>query len=472
MTTYYVDGTNGSDANNGSSSAPFQTIGATVSRVQPGDTVVVMPGAYFEEVTLVTDGTADAYITFKAFTPAKEIVKAHGVNHAVPPGGVLLHGREYGFNVRACYQRIEGFFVTADTRGSGIPIVVKSSDVPGKPFHHVEICDNVCFSGPQAGIATLAADYVFIRGNIAYQSASVSDWEGSGISICAHTNPSDCDAEAWHFIIEDNICYNNSNYSAGRRKKFNDPTTGFKGPGCTDGNGIIVDYGYNEPTGRTLVRNNILYNNGGRGIVITASGNVATINNTLYDNAWDPHFWGGYCEYAEVETGNDGSTFGRPGTIGRFKNIFVNNIVCSKANGETVHGSADALNARYLDYNCHFNGKTAAPGAHDVCDADPILTNPPPPVDDSRFIDRAGDYPLDVHHYFDVDFSLKDGSPCIGVGYTVGSDFAKPDEMTEEMAAELRYFLDKGLPEYDIYGNKRDPKKMDLGAVAYSTVSK
>ena len=40
--------------------------------------------------------------------------------------------------------------------------------------------------------------------------------------------------------------------------------------------------------------------------------------------------------------------------------------------------------------------------------------------------------------------------------------------MTNIMAEELKYFLDKALPAFDVFGNKRDPNNMDPGAVAFN----
>jgi len=85
--------------------------------------------------------------------------------------------------------------------------------------------------------------------------------------------------------------------------------------------------------------------------------------------------------------------------------------------------------------------------------------------------DFSNAYPLDSYHYWTVDFSLQDGSPAIGSGYRAGSDFTKPhDSMTDEKLEELKKFLESGLPEYDIFGNRRDPGNMDMGAVAYHII--
>lgn len=63
---YYVDGKRGNDTSNGSSSAPFATIQRAADVVQPGDTVIIRSGIYYENVHLETNGTKEAPIVFKA----------------------------------------------------------------------------------------------------------------------------------------------------------------------------------------------------------------------------------------------------------------------------------------------------------------------------------------------------------------------------------------------------------------------
>jgi hypothetical protein len=67
---YYVSDALGSDANTGlSMSSPFKTINAGQNAALPGDTVLVMNGTYVPATTiqLLKSGTADKYITYKAY---------------------------------------------------------------------------------------------------------------------------------------------------------------------------------------------------------------------------------------------------------------------------------------------------------------------------------------------------------------------------------------------------------------------
>jgi hypothetical protein len=60
---YYVSPT-GDDTNDGSEAHPFATIQKAAEVVTPGTTVYVSPGTYTQPITVTTDGTADARITF------------------------------------------------------------------------------------------------------------------------------------------------------------------------------------------------------------------------------------------------------------------------------------------------------------------------------------------------------------------------------------------------------------------------
>lgn len=70
--TYHVSVVTGKDAGSGASkTAAFQTIQKACDTVGPGDTVIVHPGVYFENVTLRRAGTVDKPITFKTDAPGQ-----------------------------------------------------------------------------------------------------------------------------------------------------------------------------------------------------------------------------------------------------------------------------------------------------------------------------------------------------------------------------------------------------------------
>ena len=68
MATYYVDKTNGSDSNAGTSeSTAWATVGHAVSyaSLAAGDTIWIAPGTYFETLTFATDGSSGSPINWR-----------------------------------------------------------------------------------------------------------------------------------------------------------------------------------------------------------------------------------------------------------------------------------------------------------------------------------------------------------------------------------------------------------------------
>jgi hypothetical protein len=68
--------TDGDDAAGGTRESPLQTIQGAIDRTEPGDSVHVLPGEYYQEATTVRDGTAERPITITG--PPDAVV--HGTN--------------------------------------------------------------------------------------------------------------------------------------------------------------------------------------------------------------------------------------------------------------------------------------------------------------------------------------------------------------------------------------------------------
>lgn len=85
--TLYVDVASGRDTHDGRRAGQaLQTLQKACDVVQPGDTVVVAPGVYFEHVQLKTSGRREAPIVFKAQGVAKNRVVISGALPAVRRG--------------------------------------------------------------------------------------------------------------------------------------------------------------------------------------------------------------------------------------------------------------------------------------------------------------------------------------------------------------------------------------------------
>lgn len=65
--TYYVDANAGNDSFGGTKEKPYKSIQMAADKVSAGDTVIVMPGVYYETVEVKASGTKENPIVFRAY---------------------------------------------------------------------------------------------------------------------------------------------------------------------------------------------------------------------------------------------------------------------------------------------------------------------------------------------------------------------------------------------------------------------
>jgi parallel beta-helix repeat protein len=192
-------------------------------------------------------------------------------------------------------------------------------------------------------------------------------------------------------------------------------------PAITDGNGIIVDTSshitrmpnmpsYPAYQGRTYIANNIVFANGGKGIVANASSHIDVVNNTVYnDEKTDSR----YVNVGEI-TANKLSE-----DVHFYNNIVVN------LNGKRVEGAAGGT----YDHNVLSGSTISSVGPNDVV-RDPVLANPT--ADGS------------VSNPSPTDFAPKANSPA------------------------LRSGTNNGAPAVDYFNNPRSAGSVDRGAIQVS----
>ena len=151
--TYYV-ATSGDDGNAGDEAQPWATLQHAADSVKPGDTVVVKAGMY-QGFNIVTSGTADAPITFQAFTNAHIVQE----NDQTGLDGINIEDTENGTTI--AYVVVEGFTISGMMR-AGIRTAVSS---------HITIRYNSIDSNGVWGIFTGFADDLLIDGNVCSHSA-------------------------------------------------------------------------------------------------------------------------------------------------------------------------------------------------------------------------------------------------------------------------------------------------------------
>jgi parallel beta-helix repeat protein len=304
--TYYVSGS-GSDANDGlSQERPLRTLQAAHDRTEPGDQVLVMNGTYenttddWRPVLLVhRSGTAKNWIRYAALPGHTPHIKFHAsggirIRDAayIVVSGLTIEGNRVSSGLTASevesWSKNQDFTWDKRINGSGITVQWDWDDATRQRTdgfsHHVIIENNVVFDCPGGGISTNTADYIIIRGNTVHHNAYFSPWQTSGISLYQQWN-SDSSTGYKNFVL-DNVTYANANYVRypGKDK-------------VTDGNGIIIDdfrniqteadaiKQYRDPyVGRTLVGNNLSYENGACCIQLYLTDHVDVVNNTCFEN--------------------------------------------------------------------------------------------------------------------------------------------------------------------------------------------
>jgi parallel beta-helix repeat protein len=302
--SYYVSGT-GNDSNDGlSTSKAFRTLQKAADQTQPGDTVLVMNGTYTQAeptwnvLSIQTSGRADAWIRYKNYpghTPKIKVrnwagIGVDGASYILIEGFTLVGNRDEVSLAYALSQKSN--LSNPLTSGNCIGVSPKYQSNPAQRAHHIIIRKNNVSKCPGGGIYTVSTDYVRVEDNVVWGNAFYAPYANSGISFYGNWNSDP--SSATKMIIARNIVYGNQNLVPFYYSNVNDPSKRT----ITDGNGIIIDDSRNTQTfgggtrdaykGRTYVANNIVYENGARGIHVFSSDHVTVVNNTTYRNSSNP----------------------------------------------------------------------------------------------------------------------------------------------------------------------------------------
>ena len=336
--------------------APFATIQAAIEYSESGDTVLVQPGTYVENINyngknivvgslfLTTRDTSYISQTVIDGSQAGSVVSFHtNENTAAKIIGITitngLSSTGGGVQCVGTSPRIEHCYIQNNSAGQGGGIFIDGGDPIVQDNH---ITNNIETQGDQnaGGIfITNGGGGIVIRNTITNNSGI-----GLGSGIEAYV-PSD-------LIIRENIISGNS--SAG------------------ENGGITVWY---DGTHQLEITNNLIYQNSSIGIWIVAGnggGSLNVFHNTIYDNAGDGISFNGTYDILSLKnniiTDNGGYGISATGT-----NYPDNNFNCVSGNGLS---------------NYHF-----IPAGENDTNANPFF-----------------------HHPTLGDFELLDWSPCIGAG--------------------------------------------------------
>ncbi|MGN6389951.1 MAG: hypothetical protein ACTHL1_10595 [Burkholderiaceae bacterium] len=333
---WYVDGKYGSDSHSGSRYSPFKSVWKGWSRAQPGDTVHLLPTITYGPIWLGgKSGYSGKNITLKGDGSSSNMTKVSGnwQNHAI----VLENGRHH--------ITIQNLDVTAPGHSGNGPY----SAILAPRNHHIWILNNYTHDAGCAGIQTTNSDYITISGNrVANNSKDTKNYiYCSGISN--HENLDVDGNTGTKMWITNNVIWGNTNK----------PTPGCWGSKCydSDGSGIIVDDSrrtqsdWKKYRGATLIQNNVIAGNGGRGVHVYSSDNVRIYSNTMYQNNRDPHESGWHPgEISVVKSGGVNIYNNILHTDGNYNNSQTGNRVSLSV----MYASGGAISA---DYNLMYNWK-------------------------------------------------------------------------------------------------------------------
>jgi parallel beta-helix repeat protein len=293
---FYVDAVNGSNANPGTEARPWATLQKAHGLLTAGQTVLVRAGVYtsstnYAVLAINRSGADGAPITYRNFPGERPLVRTtKGVNNH----GIEVRDAAYividGFEVEGHVKQVTyeeakaqndlalAYSKMSPPKYIGATVDSNGISLTGKTLnktHHITVRNNYVHDTPGGGIAGGFVDYVNFENNRVENTSAYSPYGTSGISLLTPYN-FDTSTAAYHFVVAGNVVSGASNL-------FPCSCFGFKQP--TDGNGIIIDtFNKYAFAGATLVANNIVFNNGGRGIHTLNSSYVDIFNNTVVRN--------------------------------------------------------------------------------------------------------------------------------------------------------------------------------------------
>ncbi|MCP5033177.1 MAG: DUF1565 domain-containing protein [Actinomycetia bacterium] len=264
----FVSSITGNDGNDGrTAETPWRSLQSSINRLQPGQTLYVMDGDYSEQ----REPGNPHYVVNVSGKPGSWIHIAAAPGHR--PRLVPRSGN--GISILGDYIEVSGLRIDGETfdaaNSYGWGILVRSS-------HHVRLTSNVISDMPVGGISAVESTNLEIYRNEVFGNSFWGTEQGSGISIWhSRDHGTQSAADGYHDKIIGNIIYGNENKVYSRWAPVSNA--------ITDGNGIIIDEASHfNYQGRTLIANNVVFDNGARGIIVWESAGVDVVFNTTFHN--------------------------------------------------------------------------------------------------------------------------------------------------------------------------------------------
>jgi len=166
-----------------------------------------------------------------------------------------------------------------DANGISVGTGISSTQTNRIP-HHIIVRNNVVYNMPGAGVGGSYADWLTFENNRVSNSSWYTPYGSSPMGVLLAKDV-DTNTTAYKIVFR-------GNHVSGSGNLF--PCNCFSFIQPTDGNGLILDLfrstagGLPAYSGRSLITNNVITDNGGRGIHIFNSQNADIVFNTLVRN--------------------------------------------------------------------------------------------------------------------------------------------------------------------------------------------
>jgi hypothetical protein len=442
---WYVSATKGSTYGDGTTLATsFLTLQQAEAVALAGDTVEVDSGTYTNNGGPVLDITvpgsaAGGYITWEPIPGATPVIQigadAYGaVQFEQTSGYTIFKGfTVLGYNKSlslaegvACQgsngvqtQCIQNNGGCISINGSTSPTSTQQSAGFYVP-NHIQILNNtVAYCG--GGIGASGADYLTFSGNTVYDNAWYSIYGSSAFSMLGsyNSNPSDTTTQ-YKMQIINNTIYGNAEFIPWIAQGI-----------ITDGEAIILDSNLNTSyvgsgitypayTGRFLIANNVIWNDGSGAVEVFESAHADVVNNSTFNDNLNQ-----MSEAGRGELSISGGSY----DLNVFNNIFSSSNG-GKATPVAVFSSCTPCN---FDYNDYYGGLPnnwggfGTNGPHDLT-VNPMYTSTSVPTLSGPGIGTSSYQPTDVINAPLDNLQLLTGSPLIGAGSATFNGVTAPNK--------------------------------------------
>lgn len=321
--SYYV-ATSGSDSNTGTLSAPFKTIQKGIDVLQPGDTCFVRGGTYNEGLVLKQSGTSSAPITVKTYNGETVTVNSGNIQ-AIRTGGRRHYYTIDGFRFisnKVTYSNGKTFSLdfedgiwdgNTDPNGGNNGFILSNCYIEGSVhfYGHYNTMENCELNGRSQWSDGMFESFAASHHNV-YRSNKVYGYTNRGLWSMQYTDSVtfennvihdtgnmgiDCDGAGhpvYNSVVRGNLIYNVGGRGIEMENAFNSITENNVIHDSSKWGINYINYGYGPDytsdgeyratNSNSIVRNNLIYNTAEAGIILNGCPGVKIYNNTIYRN--------------------------------------------------------------------------------------------------------------------------------------------------------------------------------------------